>query len=162
MVLSSKGRVCPVTARFPTYDPCVEAPETGGTFAGAACSPGSHGGGGRDRAQVVRPGHVGVGSASRRSVELARTCAAVWTDTTRRMLAVSSRGMVSQLHENDLGWLTGALERVGSAIPDREAMTRSDEITSAVPYDAAAVAAFNAGRWIVRQYEITNAGVRLY
>jgi hypothetical protein len=88
------------------------------------------------------------------SVELARTCAAVWADTTRRMSAVGSKGMVYQLHANDFAWLTRALERVGSVIPDRETMRRLEGITNAIPFDAAAVAALNAARWIVRRYEM--------
>jgi hypothetical protein len=86
------------------------------------------------------------------AVELARRCAAVWTDTTRRMLAVGSRGMVYQLHAEDFQWLDRAAARV-TAVPDPCMMVRLDEIVGAVPFDAAAVAALNAARWIVRRYE---------
>jgi hypothetical protein len=35
-------------------------------------------------------------------------------------------------------------------------MRRLDEIVGVVPFDAAAVAALNAARWLVRQHEISK------
>jgi hypothetical protein len=87
------------------------------------------------------------------SVELARTCAAVWADTTRRMSAAGSKGMVYQLHAEDFQWLDRAAARV-TAVPDPAVMRRLDEIVGAVPFDAAAVASLNAARWITHRYEM--------
>jgi hypothetical protein len=95
------------------------------------------------------------------AVTLARGCAAVWADTTRRMSAVGSKRMVYQLHAEDFQWLDRAAARV-TAVPDPAVVRRLDEIVGVVPFDAAAVASLNAARWIVRQYEITKAEVRLH
>jgi hypothetical protein len=64
------------------------------------------------------------------AVTLARACAAVWADTTRRMSAVGSRGMVYQLHAEDFQWLDRAAARV-TAVPDPAVMRRLDEIVGA-------------------------------
>jgi hypothetical protein len=89
------------------------------------------------------------------AVALAHRCAAVWADTTRRMLAVGSKGMVYQLHADDFAWLSDARAKYTEK-PRGDTMRRLDEITSAIPPDAATVASLNAARWIVRQYEISK------
>jgi hypothetical protein len=67
----------------------------------------------------------------------------------------------SEVHANDLAWLDDA-ERLITSPPDQNTMTRLEEITSAIPIDAAAVASLNAARWIVRRYEITKGDVQLH
>jgi hypothetical protein len=77
------------------------------------------------------------------------------------MSAVGSKGMVYQLHAEAFQWLDRAAACV-TAVPDPAVVRRLDEIVGVVPFDAAAVATLNAARWIVRQYEITKAEVRLH
>jgi hypothetical protein len=62
-----------------------------------------------------------------------------------------------RLRQSDLTWLddaSGVVTHAGN--PPPAIMKRLEEITNAVPLDAAAVASLNAARWIVRRFEISK------
>jgi hypothetical protein len=83
------------------------------------------------------------------AVELARDCA---SSSHSAALWGRVRTPVYLVHLDDFDWLDRISASV-DAVPDPATMARLREITSAIPYDAAAVASLNAARWIVRRYE---------
>jgi hypothetical protein len=84
------------------------------------------------------------------SVELAASC----VRTLDRTSWAARWGY--RLCREDHDWLGRHLDAFSDIKPDHDTMRRLDEITSAIPPDAAAVASLNAARWIVRQCEISK------
>jgi hypothetical protein len=102
---------------------------------------------------IVRELYAPAGAVSAQqaaaSVELGASCVSAWD----RMSWAARWGY--RLCREDHDWLGRHLDAFSDIKPDHDTMRRLEEITNAVPHDAAAVAALNAARWIVRRYEIS-------